>query len=448
MTRRRLRLPAFLLVFLLLLPLPAAAADVRDFYDLRGHWAYEEIAFCAEKGFFLGVDEHTFAPDEPISRAMFAVALSRVYGQFCRREENGVIVCGIQTYHGTSFPDVKAGAWYEQAVLWAVDEGILSGMPDGSFSPNESVTRAQIAVMLTRFAEHTAKGELMLGAPAAFSDAAKIPKWAKSAAETAGRLGLIGGDDAGRFSADAVCTRAMAAAVLRRLYVATLTAFTTSAVLLPSADRTYVYPFVRKDGTKSASWRTVSSSQTAVLERNTYRSLNDPSSVRFLSDGIGITLNADLSQSLLTGGHTEEVNASEILNSLYTAKLRVPRFAYGAAVRCGFTVGEPRSAFLSVTFSPWTQSVSFRIGDHTATLCDPSLFDEENPLIVQFLFSSSRVSVLINGAECFAKDVPVPKEASFFFAADFSGADGILFPDLLPQYAALLYLEKSRDTEA
>lgn len=65
-------------------------------------------------------------------------------------------------YAAAGFPDedVLPGGWYEEYIQWAVDNGIISGYPDGTFGPEDNVTRGQVAVMLCRSAgADVAEGE-------------------------------------------------------------------------------------------------------------------------------------------------------------------------------------------------------------------------------------------------------------------------------------------------
>ena len=96
---------------------------------------------------------------------------------------------------GTAFPDVAADAWYGPAVAWASSAGVVNGLDTGLFAPLTNTTREQIVVMLYRYAQYqklecTARGSL-----AAFSDSSQVSAYAQEAMEWAVAVGLIQGRD-------------------------------------------------------------------------------------------------------------------------------------------------------------------------------------------------------------------------------------------------------------
>lgn len=109
-----------------------------------------------------------------------------------------------------SFTDTADGTWYANAVLWASGEGVMSGYGGGLFGTNDPVNREQIAAILWRYA----------GSPAAFgvavpyADEASISAYAVSAAAWARENGFINGIDGNRFAPKSNATRAQVATVL------------------------------------------------------------------------------------------------------------------------------------------------------------------------------------------------------------------------------------------
>ena len=97
------------------------------FSDTVNHWAAESIAFCAARELFKGVGGGRFAPNEPMTRAMFATVLYRIAGM--------PAVSGAN-----SFYDVAAGQWYTDAILWGQSTGIITGYGNGLFGTNDLVT--------------------------------------------------------------------------------------------------------------------------------------------------------------------------------------------------------------------------------------------------------------------------------------------------------------------
>ena len=112
----------------------------KSFADVpAGSWAAEAAAFVSARQLFNGTSETAFSPNEPMTRAMAAVVLHNL--------ENNPAHQATET-----FPDVPEGAWYAAAVAWANGEGIVTGYAGGTFGPGDRVTREQLAVMLWRCA--------------------------------------------------------------------------------------------------------------------------------------------------------------------------------------------------------------------------------------------------------------------------------------------------------
>ena len=102
---------------------------------------------------------------------------------------------------GTAFGDVKPGSFYEQAVAWAVENGITSGTGDGKFSPDATCTRAQSVTFLSR-----ASGSPAVSDKAEFSDVSTTAFYADAVAWAA-KKGITTGIGGGLFGSDNDCTR-------------------------------------------------------------------------------------------------------------------------------------------------------------------------------------------------------------------------------------------------
>ena len=155
----------------------------KDFADTKGHWAKDAIDFVSARGLVSGVSGTTYAPDAPATRAQLWTILARwnnadltggatwyekdqtwskTNGISDGANPNGVItraqmVTMLWRTAGSpenktpgSFTDVAANSYYTQAVAWAVEHGITSGVGSGRFDPNAACTRAQIAAFLMR----------------------------------------------------------------------------------------------------------------------------------------------------------------------------------------------------------------------------------------------------------------------------------------------------------
>ena len=171
------------------------------FTDVTNHWAYSAIKRVYTRGWMVGMDEKTFAPDQQLSRAMLAVILYAMAGEPAVTGES-------------PFTDVPAGCWYTDAIVWAAQNGIVCGFGDGTFRPNEAVTRAQAAVMLYGYAAFTGADVTARADLSAYSDAGQIPAWALDAMRWANARRLIVGRDSSHLVPDGKTTRAEMAAIL------------------------------------------------------------------------------------------------------------------------------------------------------------------------------------------------------------------------------------------
>ena len=171
------------------------------FTDVTNHWAYSAIKRVYTRGLMVGMDEKTFAPDQQLSRAMLAVILYAMAGEPAVTGES-------------PFTDVPAGCWYTDAIVWAAQNGIVCGFGDGTFRPNEAVTRAQAAVMLYGYAAFTGADVTARADLSAYSDAGQIPAWAMDAMQWANARRLIVGRDSSHLVPDGKTTRAEMAAIL------------------------------------------------------------------------------------------------------------------------------------------------------------------------------------------------------------------------------------------
>lgn len=179
-----------------------------EFGDLSGHWAAENILFCARRGIFQGVGEGRFLPDETMSRAMLATVLYRLSGTSGKTSK---------TSDTNAFSDVEKGSWYEEAVLWGAENGIITGYGDGRFGPNDPVSREQISVMLLRFAEYMGFELDETVVPQGFADSDTISAWARDGAEFVQKTGLVSGKPGNLFAPQDSATRGENCTILMRM---------------------------------------------------------------------------------------------------------------------------------------------------------------------------------------------------------------------------------------
>lgn len=100
------------------------------------HWAYTQIGKVCEMGLFSGTGDGTFSPHLPMTRAMFVTVLHRY--------------AGTPESEKADFADVE-DSWYTDAVNWAANNNIVSGTGDKQFSPNKNITRGEISAILCRY---------------------------------------------------------------------------------------------------------------------------------------------------------------------------------------------------------------------------------------------------------------------------------------------------------
>ncbi len=168
-----------------------------------GDWYYDAVKFVEEYGLFNGVSANEFEPDTAMSRAMLVTVLYRLAGE---PEITGT----------TPFTDVNPDAWYMPGVLWAYQTGIVNGSTETTFSPDDNVTREQIAVMLYRYASYyeydVSDREVLSG----FPDWEKVDSYAEDALSWAVAIGLIRGNTDGTLNPVGDATRAEVATMLQR----------------------------------------------------------------------------------------------------------------------------------------------------------------------------------------------------------------------------------------
>jgi len=109
------------------------------------------------------------------------------------------------------FTDVSGEAWYTEAVRWAASQGIVGGYADGRFGPNDNITREQLAVMLWRYAGSPAATDKELH----FNDADKVGAYARDAMRWAVENGVISGKGGGILDPKGLATRAQTAQMLK-----------------------------------------------------------------------------------------------------------------------------------------------------------------------------------------------------------------------------------------
>ena len=166
-------------------------------------WYYQSVLYVYNEGLMTGTAADTFSPDLTTTRGMIVSILHRQEGEPAVTTDAG-------------FADVVDGAYYEDAVNWAAEEGIVNGYSDTAFGPNDAITREQMAAILMNYAEYKGQDVSARADLSAYSDAESVSAWAEDAMSWANAEGLINGMSDTELAPKGHATRAQVAAILQR----------------------------------------------------------------------------------------------------------------------------------------------------------------------------------------------------------------------------------------
>lgn len=173
------------------------------FTDVKpGDWFYDDVMFVYEKKLMMGTSSTLFSPNEAATRAMLATILWRMEGSPAPKSSAG-------------YSDVPTGQWYSDAIAWATEKGIFEGYGNGTFGPNDPITREQLAAIFYRYASHKGYDTSAVGSLEQFSDKDKASSWALDALKWAIGSGLMNGKG-DTLDPTGTATRAEIAAMLHR----------------------------------------------------------------------------------------------------------------------------------------------------------------------------------------------------------------------------------------
>lgn len=207
-------LPLALTAAMIMPSVPAMAAPS----DIAGHWAESVITQWQSKGLIQGYEDGTFKPGNTITRAEFVTLMNNAKGFWSEGSIN--------------FSDVKNGSWFYSAVARAVAAGYVKGYSDGSFKPNNTITRAEAAVMIANAARLSANE----AGAYRFTDIGSIPAWARGSVGAVVAAGYMTGYPDGSFYANASISRAEAVSSLNRMLGGT--AYQPTQPTTPTTDTT------------------------------------------------------------------------------------------------------------------------------------------------------------------------------------------------------------------
>ena len=174
------------------------------FIDVNANdWFYGDVEYVYTKGIMSGTGATIFDPNSQLTRGMIVTILYRM--------EKEPAVSGA-----SKFTDVDIAQWYGKAVVWAADNGIVTGYSDTAFGPNDPVTREQLAAILYRYAVYRGMTAVTLEDNlGGFADADQISSYAIPAMNWAVGKGLINGSGS-TLAPKAQATRAQVAAIIHR----------------------------------------------------------------------------------------------------------------------------------------------------------------------------------------------------------------------------------------
>ena len=166
-------------------------------------WFYKDVEYVVHEGLFHGTTRTTFSPDAPMTRAMLVTVLYRLAEK-------------PEVSEATGFADVAQGKYYADAIAWAKENGIVSGVSQTSFAPDASLTREQLAAILYRFAQAQGYRTDETAELSRFDDFGRISAYALDALGWANQAGLVNGRSETQLSPQGYATRAEVAAILHR----------------------------------------------------------------------------------------------------------------------------------------------------------------------------------------------------------------------------------------
>ena len=191
-----------------LIPLTKHAQEWENpFTDINSSdWFYSAVETVVTNGLFSGITANTFAPYSTMTRAMFIKVIANLEG------------VDLSEFTISRFSDVTVDMWYAPAVEWAASIGLVSGVGNNRFAPNDNITREQMAVMLYNYIIW--KGITL---PAniettSFVDEIQISSWAFEAVMSTQAAGIISGKPGNSFDPKALATRAEAAVIFARFF--------------------------------------------------------------------------------------------------------------------------------------------------------------------------------------------------------------------------------------
>ena len=170
----------------------------------KNHYAYKHIYSLAEKGIINGVSATHFEPERNITRAEFTTILAKMSGDKLE-------------YRITPFTDVKEETWYAPVISWAYENNIIYGKTETLFSPDDNITREEMATMLKRYMDVKELDIIKTLETPKYTDDNEISMFAKEAVYYMTMKDLLKGRGDNKFDPKASATRAEAVTMINRM---------------------------------------------------------------------------------------------------------------------------------------------------------------------------------------------------------------------------------------
>ncbi|MFD0676438.1 MULTISPECIES: choice-of-anchor I family protein [unclassified Paenibacillus] len=177
----------------------------QSFQDTAAHWAKADVELLASKLIVQGTSDNQFQPDSNITRAQFTAIIVRSLG--------------LDDSKAVGFKDISDKDWFKGAVAAAFDAKLLTGYEDGTFRPNQPITREELAVLMNNALRYAklSNGSQADQALSMFKDSGSIAGWAKEAVAAIVQAGIANGKSEGNYEGKAQATRAEASVMVKRL---------------------------------------------------------------------------------------------------------------------------------------------------------------------------------------------------------------------------------------
>ncbi|NBI28088.1 S-layer homology domain-containing protein [Chengkuizengella marina] len=174
-----------------------SSAFAADSSDIDGHWAEKQLQQWIDNGLLNGYGEGVYKPNQTLTRSEAAAFVNRAF----EHEETTEV----------NFPDVEPSDWFYSDVSKALSAGFMTGYVDGTFKPDQNITRQELAVMIFRLLDLEVKPE----AVDSFDDVADIGEWAKGEIGALVDLGIVAGYN-NKIQPEGLTTRAEAIVMIQR----------------------------------------------------------------------------------------------------------------------------------------------------------------------------------------------------------------------------------------